>query len=88
MSKKNLDWKCHVPRLFKEIMVNQQCAALHIPLTIFQGILVEVAERATALNDTELNKLMMRLALYSVSDPDDKEYNADLTTKYIAGEIK
>jgi hypothetical protein len=60
----SLKWKVDVPNLLQEIMSNEGTAILRIPLNIFQMILMQVAKRAIELNDKELNKLMIRLALY------------------------
>ena len=68
-------WRCNSPGLLKEIMTNSQCAVLKIPITIFGGILAEVAKRAIELDDPELNMLMMRLALYEHSLPNDPQHN-------------
>lgn len=57
-------WKVDTPSLLKEIMNNPCTEILKIPLNIFQGILTQIAIRAIELDDKELNKLMIRLALY------------------------
>ena len=80
----NLSWKIHTPNLIKEIMNNKECTVLNKPLIILANILKEVATRASQLNDVELNKLMMRLALYEISDPESKEYNSEFCNKYLA----
>lgn len=76
-------WKVHVHDLFKETLANPECYALKIPLKILMDILAQVAQRATEINDKELNKLMMRLSLYAVSDPHDPEYNPEMVSKYL-----
>lgn len=76
-------WCCHTTRLLREILTNTTCAILHIPLNIFQTKLAEVAQRATELNDPVLDGLMAELALYSVADPDDPEYNAKVAERTI-----
>lgn len=78
-----LQWKVHVCDLLQEILNNPECYALKIPLKVLANILTQVAQRATELNDKELNKLMMRLSLYAVSDPHDLEYNPELVSKYL-----
>jgi hypothetical protein len=45
------------------------------PIQIFANILGEVASRAAELNDPQLNVLMCRLALYSMSDPESPDYD-------------
>lgn len=59
------------------------CAAiLAVPLTIFQRILGEVAERAIELDDDKLHELMIRLTLYSCADPAEPDYDPELVKKY------
>jgi len=70
---------------------------LKIPLNIFKNILEEVAQRATELNDPQLNILMLKLALYEVpareireaiekqmelKDKQEKEYNRVIKNLY------
>jgi len=62
---------------------NPQNEIFRQPLNILQNILKQTAQRATKINDKELNKLMLRLTLYSISDPNDPEYNPEQTTKYL-----
>ena len=76
-----IDWRCHTPKLFEEILLNPGTAALLQPLIIFRGILSEVAERAIELNDPELNLLMMRLTLYECADPSSESYNPEMFEK-------
>jgi hypothetical protein len=76
-------FKVHTPNLLKEILNNQTCAILRIPVIVFKGILEEIAIRASQLNDVELNKLMMRLTLYEISDPESKEYNSEYVNNYL-----
>lgn len=80
--------KVHVPNLLKEIMGNPECGVLKIPLLTFKSILIQVATRASELNDTELNKLMMRLALYEVADPESKEYNLKFVNEYLNKDVE
>ena len=77
-----LKWKCHTPNLFKEILVNKECAILLQPLRILLATLGEVAARAIELDDDKLNELMMRLTLYSCADPQSEDYNPDLTRQF------
>lgn len=75
---KQLNWKCHTPRLFDEILKNPGTSALQQPLIIFRSILAEVAQRAIELKDTRLNLLMVRLTLYECADPLCEGYNPDI----------
>lgn len=83
VNSQSLEWKVHARDLFTEILENKECAILKIPLNVLLDILKKTAERAAELNDKELNKLMMRLSLYAVSDPHDPEYNPELVNKYL-----
>ena len=81
----NLKWKVNAPQLMKEILDHHGSGALVMPITIFRSVISEVAIRASELNDPKLNSLMCRLALYSISDPFDKDFDQELTTKIIYG---
>lgn len=75
--------KVHVHKLCEEIMCNPGTALLKIPLVTLMDILNQVGQRASELNDLELNALMMRLNLYSVADPTDENYNPQIVHKTI-----
>lgn len=66
----NLEWKCHTPNLLREVLNNHGTEALARPLEIFGHLLHRVAQRATELNDPEMNILMLRLTLYGAADPE------------------
>ncbi len=83
-----LDWRCHTQRLFKEILVNDQCKVLHQPLIILLAILHEVAERAIELNDDKLNVLMIRLTLYSCADPLCEDYDEKRVKEILSKAIR
>lgn len=78
-------WRVHTARLLAEIMENPSCEVLRQPLLIMDHLLRQVAARAIVLDDPELNRLMLRLTLYSVADPMSPDHDAELTTKLIAG---
>lgn len=80
--------KVHTPNLIKEILNNNTCAILKIPLLTFRSLLEQIAVRASQLNDVELNRLMIRLTLYDIADPDSPDYDADFCRDYIEGRIK
>lgn len=83
MSEK-LEWKVHTTELFKEILNNHPgCSQLIIPFRILGNLLAQVAQRATELNDPQLNKLMIRLTLYSIADPKDPDYDPELVTQIL-----
>lgn len=79
-------WLVQTDELFEEILNNSGTEILRMPLQILLGILKEVAQRASEINDVELNKLMIRLALYGISDYKDKEhYNIGKAMEYVYG---
>ena len=80
---KKFRWKVNTPQLLREIMGNPGMGILHVPLNIYQSLLFELAERSSELNDPKLNAIMCRMALYEVSDPYSKEYDAELTNMAI-----
>jgi hypothetical protein len=67
-------WKVHVRSLFEEIIKGSGQSIYKLPLHMTHGLLLEVAEAASRINDPELNALMCKLALYAISDPYDKEH--------------
>ena len=78
-----LRWKVNTPQLLKEILCNNEMAILFQPINIYKDLLLELAERAIELNDPKLNALMCRMALYEVSNPYSKEYDAEITNMVI-----
>jgi len=80
----NLCWKCNSSGLINEILKNKECAILYRPLQIFAAILAEVGERAAEINDPKLNALMCRLAIYSISDPYNPEFDKEKTERIIS----
>jgi hypothetical protein len=84
-----LEWRVSTSGLMKEILTNvdkKGQSALRDPILIWVNLLAQVAKRAIELNDLELNKLMIRLGLYSMSDSLDPEYNPELVRKILAQE--
>lgn len=79
-----LGWKVHTPNLLAEILNNEGTGMLVRPLQMFGRLLAMVAERASELNDPEMNKLMCRLTLYSVADPTSPDYNAETLDKVMS----
>ena len=75
---KTVEWKCHTSRLMLEVLENQSCSTLKVPINIFGKLLANVATRASQLNDPILNKLMCQLTLYEVADPYSAEYNKNI----------
>lgn len=83
-NKKNpgLSWKVHVANLLDEIMNHTQGGWIFkIPLQILRQKLIEVGERSAKINDPVLNRLMVEMAIYEVSDPTSKDFNIDIIDK-------
>ena len=77
-----VQWKCHTPKLLDEVLNrNENMAIFSAPFSIFGKILAEVAERASELNDPQLNDLMCRLTLYEIADPYSSEYDPEALKK-------
>lgn len=72
---KERKWRVHTPNLLKEIGNNTQQPILSKPLMIFGNLLYQVGERAATINDPVLNKLMIRLTLYTIADPESEDYD-------------
>lgn len=76
----NLQWKVDLPSLLQEIWDSMRWwNETKIALNILQWVLAELTQRAIELNDKELNKIMIRLALYEWSY--SKEMQDYLTLK-------
>ena len=83
MTKNEAYWRVNTPQLLKEILTSNETQILSKPLQIFANILFEVGERAAELGDDKLNALMCRLAIYEISDPNNKNYDSELTNEII-----
>lgn len=80
----SLEWRVNTPGFLKEVFDNYpgNGGIFIVPANVFRLLLLEVAERASQLNDPIMNALMCRLALYGCADPYDTEnYDHDLMTK-------
>jgi hypothetical protein len=80
---KHLKWKVAIQPLFEEVILNKENECFKIPFRIILDLLRQVGERATELNDPKLNALMLRLGLYSISNPKDHEYDPELVTNVL-----
>lgn len=76
-------WRVHTAQILAEIMQNPSCNILMQPLLIMDELLREVSARAIELDDPVLNRLMLQLTLYSVSDPNSPDHDAELTNRLI-----
>ena len=81
--KSPLLWRVHTANLIKEILCNPCTQILRIPLLTLRFLLIKIGERAIQLNDPELNKLMIRLSIYSFSDPLDPDFDPALIDKLL-----
>jgi len=66
---RDIGFRVHTVNLLQDIIVNQighSAGVLKVPLNQFQRLLALAAERATELNDPELNIIMLSLGLYEV----------------------
>lgn len=90
-NKKDMFVKVDVVSLLDEIQNNaihpKDMAALKIPFGYFRTLLNEVAKRAVEINDDELNKLMIRMCLYSVSQPNSHDYDGELVDSILDSEV-
>jgi hypothetical protein len=68
-------WRVHTPILFKEIDIYNQIENLKTPLLILGDLLYQVGERAAFINDPVLNKLMVRLTIYTIADRESEDYD-------------
>ena len=69
VKKVQVKWRVHTTNLLHEIAdcgLSPRMGIYFQPLNIFKNLLAEVAQRATELNDPELNILMLRLTLYEL----------------------
>jgi len=77
---KHLLWKVHAANFLEEAIMNNPTAwVMHKPAVIFGMLLHKVGERASEINDPELNALMCRLAIYAISDPSQEDFDARAT---------
>lgn len=68
-------WKMQTHNLLTEMLNNNdKMSIFNQPIHIFGTLLGRVADRATELNDKELNKLMLQLGLFEESNPDSENY--------------
>jgi hypothetical protein len=81
---RKLQWKVHTTELLQEIASNfPGVSQIVIPLNIFQNLLAQVAQRATELHDPTLDRLMIRLTLYSIADPTSPDYDPQVVAKLL-----
>lgn len=64
----NNEWQFDIdtPSFLKEVIENSECKMYGACWNVFRSLLVQVAKRATELDDPIMNVLMLRLNLYEV----------------------
>ena len=85
MAKKYMQFSVNTIGLLTEIVdcgLDRRMGVLKTPINQFRHLLVQVAQRATELNDPKLNVLMLRLWLYEAS-PEDMPKLIDEQLKFI-----
>lgn len=73
MAKDYMTFSVNTIGLLTEIVdsgLDRRMGVLKTPINQFRHLLVQVAQRATELNDPKLNVLMLRLWLYEASPED------------------
>jgi len=79
-----LEWKVCTARICRQAVEETHDGwALKIPFQIMLNLLAQVAQRAIELDDEKLNKLMLRLSLYSISNPENPEYDSEFVEAYL-----
>lgn len=61
---------CNLPGLLDEVLNNESCAILKIPINITKRMLADLAQLAIEIDDDRLHVMMLRLNLYDM--PNDK----------------
>jgi len=85
MKRPELEFKVNTMSFLKEVFEhNHSMSVFKIPANVFKDLLVQIAYRASQLNDDNLNALMAQLALYAVADPYDENYNEKICQELIA----
>lgn len=80
----DLSWKVNTAGLLDEVIKGSGQYIYRVPIILLKRLLGQVAERASQLNDDEMNALMCKLSLYDISDGYDKEnYNPKLARQVI-----
>lgn len=80
---KNICMRFHTFKFLQELVSLDKTGQSGIALGILWKLLESVAERALKIDDKELNKLMLRLALYANADPDSECYDPDSVEEYL-----
>lgn len=81
----NLEFKINTPQFLKEVFdENPKLGGIFfVPANILRNYLIQIAERASELNDPKLNAIMCQMALYSIADPYSNEFDGLKTEEII-----
>lgn len=81
----SLKFRVNTHQLLVEITTSlpRNSGILEKPINIFRSLLAAVADRAAEIDDRELNKLMLRLGLYEVCNPESADYNPKFVKDYL-----
>ena len=67
------NWKVNTPELLRLLVEdNPKGTVLRSPVRIFQSLLIQLTERALAINDKELNAILLKLNLIEVDEKSKK----------------
>jgi hypothetical protein len=84
MSKRTkLYWTLHTSQLIRELSAQHPPKGPGDPIRVLTLNLMELTERAIHLHDLELLSTLAKLGLLAVSDPSNKDYDAETTLKII-----
>ncbi len=85
LTKAELEFKIHAPNFLKEVFdLNPKLGGvLFVPANTLRTYLLQIAQRASELNDPKLNAIMCQMSLYEIADPESKEYDREKTMKII-----
>ena len=80
---KKLYFDSNLPGLLEEVLNNQTCAILKIPLNITRILLGELAQLAIEIDDPRLHLMMIRLGLYDFNGGRDRVRQRDEMEKLV-----
>ena len=80
---KKLYFDSNLPGLLEEVLNNQTCAILKIPINITRALLGELAQLAIEIDDPRLHLMMIRLGLYDFRGGGDHVRQKDEMEKLV-----
>jgi|SRR6476660_3220313 len=83
--KPELEFKIHTPNFLQEVFNNNPKLGqvFRVPANVLRQYFIQIAKRSSELNDPKLNAIMCQMSLYAISDPEQPEYDQELTMKII-----